>query len=84
MLDSDAPFYFKLSVASPQLRASKPHDFIYAFLGLQDNPDITIYPDYNRPFAEIMVNTARDIIEGSGDLDIFSVLRRGNCRITFC
>jgi len=69
-------FYHSLSLFAPRCRTTNKHDIVYAFLGLQDESQISILPDYHIDWNEVPVMVTRSIIEASGSLDLLGVLHR--------
>lgn len=58
-----------------------PRDLCYAFLGFQNDRQVQITPSYNRSIADVYTTVSRDIIDGSGNMNIFGVLGRGQSRV---
>ena len=57
-------------------KATREHDYIYAFLGLADLDTLPIKPNYKAEFQEVCFDVFCKIIETSKDLDILSYGRR--------
>jgi hypothetical protein len=59
-------------------QATDPRDKVYALLGLADDVrsgELNIVPDYSMDVNSVYVNTARELIHQSGNLDLLSVPR---------
>lgn len=69
-------FYKLLSSITPKMKTSLPQDRIYAFLGLNQDPNTEIEPDYRNSGHETSVCAAKAIIQGSRRLDVFEYLCR--------
>jgi hypothetical protein len=62
-------FYKILEDFSSLCQASDPRDSIYASLGFQELPEITIQPNYSQSTQNVEIDVATAIIRGSGSLD---------------
>ena len=71
------PFNHLLSRMSSISKTTDARDLVYAFLGLQANPNIHIEPRYTSTYEEVLVDAASSIIKGGRSLQIFEdVCRR--------
>ena len=55
-------------------QASDLRDHVYAFLGLRNDPRISIAPDYTLSTSQVFTRMARAVIEGTNSLHIFRLL----------
>ncbi|KAF1838217.1 hypothetical protein BDW02DRAFT_565254 [Decorospora gaudefroyi] len=69
-------FIWLLSRISHISETSDPRDAVYAFLGLQLEPSITIEPSYTSSREDVLIDTAISIIRGSGSLDTLAYCDR--------
>ena len=69
-----SPFHDLLSRLTEVSKATDERDLVYAFLGLQSEPKIDIYPDYAATIETVFADTAAAIIRGTCSLDIFCTL----------
>lgn len=65
-----------LSRMAGRSSATDHRDHVYAFLSLNRDERIHIQPDYRLPVREVFVNTAKQIMAGTRNLDILSTLPR--------
>jgi len=65
-----------LSSSAPNAQTSVPQDRIYAFLGLNVDPNMTIEPNYRDSELEVHVCAAKATVQGSNGLDMFDYLCR--------
>lgn len=55
-------------------RASDPRDHVYAFLGFQNDPNISIVPDYSLSVTETFTRAANAMIKGTKSLELLRFL----------
>jgi hypothetical protein len=70
----DRHFHDLLSLLGGESEASDQRDLVYAFLGLNEDTEIDIQPDYSAPVAEVFTSVAKAIIIGTKGLDVFRTL----------
>lgn len=73
---SRVPIEQTLSHLTPRANTSEQLDCLYAFFGLNFNPNISLTPSYDCTFEAAMIATATAIIEGTCSLDLFEVIPR--------
>lgn len=73
---SRVPIEQTLSHLTPRANTSEQLDCLYAFFGLNSNPNISFTPSYDCTFEVAMIATATAIIEGTCSLDLFEVVPR--------
>jgi hypothetical protein len=69
-------FLSLLSDIAPHSLSSDPRDSIYAFIGLIEDEDVKIEPDYQLDMIEVRVGFAESFIEGKRNLDILAFCPR--------
>lgn len=69
------PFHERLSQYSSRVDATDPRDLVYAFLAFQDDERIKIDVNYEASIDKVFIHTARAIICGREDLDLFGSIR---------
>jgi hypothetical protein len=62
-----------LAKSMGEFQASDPRDFVYAFLGLLQNPDGLLQPDYSRSLRDVFTSTTRAFIERSQVPDVLGL-----------
>lgn len=56
------------------VQTTDPRDHVFAFLGLNPDPRITIIPQYDASVAEVFTNAARAMVQGTQSLSHFRLL----------
>jgi hypothetical protein len=77
------PIEQTLSSLAPRAKTSEELDRLYAFFGLNDDPNVILTPSYSSSLEVALMATATSIIEGSSGLDIFEVIPRDKQRTTY-
>ncbi|KAH8648305.1 hypothetical protein BGZ60DRAFT_222151, partial [Tricladium varicosporioides] len=67
-------FYAKLSEVSAFRDATDPRDLVYGMLGLKEEGQIVIEPNYSLEIGQVFHQAAIAIIQGTGVLDLFEAL----------
>jgi hypothetical protein len=70
------PFHDLLSGFSWQSRTTDDRDLVYAFLGLKENLEIDIQPNYSATVEKTFIEVATMMIKGTRSLDMFRSLTR--------
>ena len=68
-------FHDHLSLRSSNVEVSDKRDLVYAFLGFLDDERINISVDYETSVEQVFIETAKAIITGRLDLELFGCLR---------
>ena len=75
-LGNSKNFWSLLSEVAPNSRCTDPRDKFYGFLGLLEDEDIVITPDYKKGPHEVFIDSARSFAEGKRSLEMLSLLPR--------
>jgi hypothetical protein len=62
-----------LAESRGEFQGTDPRDFVYAFLGLLQNPDGLLQPDYSRSLRDVFTSTTRAFIERSQVPDVLGL-----------
>jgi hypothetical protein len=76
VLGNSKNFWSLLSEVAPNSRCTDGRDKFYGFVGLLEDEDIIIRPDYKKGPHEVFIDSARSYIEGKSSLEILSLLPR--------
>jgi hypothetical protein len=76
VLGNSKNFWSLLSEVAPNSRCTDVRDKFYGFLGLLEDEDIVITPDYKKGPHEVFIDSARSYVEGKRSLEMLSLLPR--------
>ena len=71
--EKDVKFLSLMLRLAGLVKATKPHDLIYAFLGFQDLERPLIEPDYSLSVSQVYTQAAQSFIQAAQNLDLFGI-----------
>lgn len=76
VLGNPKDFWSLLSEVAPNSRCTDIRDKFYGFLGLLEDEDIVVTPDYKKGAHEVFIDSARSYVEGKSSLEILCLVPR--------